>query len=389
LDDNQRKSKFQDMVTVVHIIPNLRIGGAERLLLGLLSQWRDASAKHVVCVLGFDNEFPNELNSFRGNPRIEFIFGLGASLASLPSAVLRIRGIVAKHKNVTVHGWLYIGSLVAGLVGFKKKTPIVWGIHASDFRLADIPVVSRAAIIILKLLRLWPNKIVYCASNSREFHQRYLSWPEGKGYVIQNGIDIARVSGGDREAMRCRLSIPASASVVLYLGRAAPQKGLDTLANAWSESGKKWLILAGPGKTPWVPKLFSTAATVNIRYLAPSEEIRDLLAASDCLVLPSRFGEAMPLVVLESLASGLPVVASVGAATREMASIFQQTGGITLYAPTKPQQLTEALDTVLSEAPCADHVKEWRKIICDQFTVQHAALHYADLYDQLNEHRAR
>jgi glycosyltransferase involved in cell wall biosynthesis len=107
----------------------------------------------------------------------------------------------------------------------------------------------------------------------------------------------------------------------LFAGRPAREKGLGVLSEAWSMSGLQAptaaLVLVGAGPIPpWVP---AGGAVVGIEPV-PAQQLRDLYAAADVLVVPSiptrTFSEPWGLVVNEAMNQGLPVIASdaVGAA---------------------------------------------------------------------------
>lgn len=107
--------------------------------------------------------------------------------------------------------------------------------------------------------------------------------------------------------------------LALYVGRAAPGKGLGVLLDAWSSEPRTAtdaLVLAGPRPSE-LPEL---PAGVRALGLVPPLELRALYAAADVLVVPSvptrAFREPWALVVNEAMAQGTPVIAtdSVGAA---------------------------------------------------------------------------
>jgi glycosyltransferase involved in cell wall biosynthesis len=123
---------------------------------------------------------------------------------------------------------------------------------------------------------------------------------------------------------------PAQASVrFLFVGRPAPEKGLEVLSRAWRACGPDpagaALVLVGVSAAAWRRAGGVAAGGVAvdgvhcIDALAPPA-LRDAYAASDALILPSiatrTFREPWGLVVNEAMNRGLPVIASdaVGAA---------------------------------------------------------------------------
>lgn len=144
-------------------------------------------------------------------------------------------------------------------------------------------------------------------------------------FVEPHAVDN-RIYGRAVEPVRIE-GVPPGASVVLYVGRLAPEKGLSHLLRAWAACGERAsavLVMAGTGSTETA--LRSEAARLGIAdtvrwvgYLRPEETLAYYAAAS-LLVLPSvttRTGkEAWGLVVNEAFNQGVPAIVTdaVGAA---------------------------------------------------------------------------
>ena len=105
--------------------------------------------------------------------------------------------------------------------------------------------------------------------------------------------------------------------VLLYLGRLSATKGLDTLVAAWEgarPANKDWvLVLTGPDYRGYRDQLErQIARQTSPESILMSGEAsgvlkESLLAAADCLVLPSR-GEALSVSMIEAMAASLPVL---------------------------------------------------------------------------------
>jgi glycosyltransferase involved in cell wall biosynthesis len=129
----------------------------------------------------------------------------------------------------------------------------------------------------------------------------------------------SEVWDADRETVRRRLGIQSDEFVMIFLGRIDYKKGFPILIPAFSrlvESGRRsTLLIVGPdtrGYTNTVRKLLvSTGVNQHARVLAPvvGREKSELLAASDCFVLPS-LNENFAVAVVEAMQHSLPVIIS-------------------------------------------------------------------------------
>ena len=104
---------------------------------------------------------------------------------------------------------------------------------------------------------------------------------------------------------------PASGGAV-YAGRLTPEKGIETLLEAWRQlGGTVPLRIIGDGPLADRVRAFA-AETPNVRYdgWVDRAQLKDIFQESTFLVVPSTWYEGLPLNVLEAYACGLPVIAS-------------------------------------------------------------------------------
>jgi UDP-glucose:(heptosyl)LPS alpha-1,3-glucosyltransferase len=146
--------------------------------------------------------------------------------------------------------------------------------------------------------------------------------PLEKISVIHSGVDQERFHPGirnrARESIRKEMGIPAAAPVALFVGNGFQRKGLDRLLRAWEAPilAGVYLLVVGDdaGRSRYI-SWAKRAAPDRIIFAGRQAAVEDYYGAADILVLPA-LQEAFGNVVLEALASGLPVVTSrtVGAA---------------------------------------------------------------------------
>lgn len=121
-----------------------------------------------------------------------------------------------------------------------------------------------------------------------------------------------------------------SGGYALFAGRLTEEKGLAILLDAWSQNPQAPMLkIAGDG--PLQSYVREKSATLlNVEYLGPCNHSRVLELLKDALFLafPSRWYEGMPMVILESMACGTPVVAFSLGSMRDL--VLENQNGIAL-----------------------------------------------------------
>ena len=286
----------------------------------------------------------------------------GAAIAAPLYALGLLRAIRRARKFDLVHAhWIVPNGVIAALGG---KLPLAIGLHGSDVFLAEKPGVRMAAAWALRRSRL----LTGC---SPELVDRVcaLGFPAERSRVIPYGVDVDTFSPGpDRSAWRERLGIPKDAPLLLSVGRMATKKGFHILMEALpgillaSEASGAHVVLAGGGDL--LPDLQREARRFPGRLHLPGpvlhDTLPDLYRAADVFVLPAVHDsrgnvDGLPNVILEAMASGLPVVAS-GISGIPLAVEDGVTG---LLVPEKdPAALAGALRNLLADRELARSMGE-------------------------------
>lgn len=187
-----------------------------------------------------------------------------------------------------------------------------------------------------------PHRIVAVSKASREFIKRFTDVPVE---VIYNGIDIKKFHNDwDRGSSRRDLELPGE-NLILYVGRLEPRKGVGVLISAMKHV-EGTLLIAGTGSI--LPLLKEKAKRLGVlnrtRFLGHVEhsKLPKLYAASDVFVLPS-LSEAFGIVLLEAMASGVPVI---GTNVGGIPEIIDGCGILT--RPGDPKELASAINSVLN-----------------------------------------
>ncbi len=127
--------------------------------------------------------------------------------------------------------------------------------------------------------------------------------------VINNGVDIREFYPGP--AVRDSFGLPSDVPLALFVGDIRnARKNLDSVLKAMVPVADLHLVVAGKLEGSPFPALAEElGVSQRVHFIGKTSRIPDLMRSTDFFVFPSRY-EAHPLVLLEAMASGLPVVVS-------------------------------------------------------------------------------
>ncbi|WP_235386908.1 glycosyltransferase family 4 protein [Rhodococcus sp. B7740] len=96
----------------------------------------------------------------------------------------------------------------------------------------------------------------------------------------------------------------------VFVGRLVPEKGVSWLLQNWPHSQKLTFVGSGPLSREVIRAEKEFPNVFRYKGQMKSSEVRDLIAGSVGLVIPSLWSEGVPTVALEALQSGTPIVIS-------------------------------------------------------------------------------
>lgn len=205
-----------------------------------------------------------------------------------------------------------------------------------------------------------------------------------KAHTVYNGVDpSAFPSQPDRQKVRQELGI-RQGPVLVMIARLTEAKGHCYLLQAFPDLLKTWpqicCVFVGEGELH--DALHRMAIDLGVeracRFVGVREDITDILAAADVVVLPS-LSEGFPFVLLEALAMGCPVVASRVNGVPELIE-DHKTG---LLVPARdPQALVAAIREVLNDPIAASKMgAEGRAVVQERFTVGRMVANTTAIFD--------
>lgn len=193
---------------------------------------------------------------------------------------------------------------------------------------------SRAAVAAKRLLERTlyrrADAVITLSSAFRRLAVESYGVSPWKVSVIPPGVDLQAFAPGDRLQARARLGVPGDARAALVVRRLVNRVGIDVLLRAWAdlaipaEAGVLLVVGTGPERA----RLESLASQLGldeaVRFLGAvsDDTLVHCYRAADVCVVPSVALEGFGLVVLESLATGTPVI------TTDAGGLAEAIGGL-------------------------------------------------------------
>lgn len=160
--------------------------------------------------------------------------------------------------------------------------------------------------------------------------------------VIPNAVDTRRFAPSERLARRYqarqRFQYSEEDFLLLLIGNDLKNKGLDSLLQAieFLDIPVHLLVVGSDDPHLYEQQMTNTVLRQRVRFESPSPDVLQFYAAADAYVGPS-LGDAFGLPIIEAMACGLPVVASIHAGASEF--IRNNETGLLLSDPRDPHEI--------------------------------------------------
>ncbi|MEV3990083.1 glycosyltransferase [Streptomyces sp. NPDC049837] len=278
---------------------------------------------------------------------------------------------------------------LAARIAVRGRVPTVYQPHAWSFEAVD-GVTGALARRWERWAARWTDRVVCVSEAERRRGER--AGVRAAWSVIHNGVDAQRfATGPDRAAARAALALPASAPLVVCVGRLCRQKGQDTLLEAWpavlDRVPHARLVLVGDG--PDAEALHAaagrTTAGHSVTFAGAVADPAPWYRAADLVVQPSRW-EGMALAPLEAMAGGRPVVLTDVDGARESLPPGHETH--CLVRPGDPAALGAALAGLLRRPVLREALgRRAQQHVLRRFDVRRAGAAIADVYREVTAPR--
>lgn len=288
-----------DRIRLLEVIGNGIVGGMESCVTRLIERLpRERFAISALCP--FESVFTDGLRAQ----------GVEVVIAPMPDdplwSSIQVTCALIKAGAIDVlHAHLTNAHMLAGLAGSLTGKPVLATIHGRQVTVTDLEI-HRST-----------GTHVSVVSKHSYFNALGLGVNPAQLSCIPNGVDtdVFRPGRSAAAGLRRRFDIPADAPLIGFVGRLAGEKGAEVFVRAglllrsWLPSAHMVLVGEGPQESELRALVDRFELGGRVHLASVRRDMPAVYHELDILVSSSH-SEAMPLVVMEAMASGLPVIAT-------------------------------------------------------------------------------
>ena len=334
---------------VLWVIDSLGVGGAEQLLVNLVTPMRALRYTPIVAHLYPPADLGPALEA--QGAQVEWL--RANTRGHLPRALLRRLRIIREKRPVLLHAHLFDAGIVSRLASIITRIPLVHTYHNLSYEYEErVHGRMRLRERVDRMSAFAMDRAIAVSDAVANDCRNRLGVDAA---VIHNGIDIDRFANG-RAGSNGDLWGPDSSGAVriVCIGRIEERKGQDVAVDAirWlrQQGTNVRLALVGSAHDPAVVgKALGDEASTGIRFAGPRRDIPEVLASAHIVLNPART-EGLPLTVMEAMAAGKPIVATRVGGVEEL--ITHGVSGL-LVAPDDPRAMAEAMQSLIDDPELA------------------------------------
>lgn len=271
-----------------------------------------------------------------------------ALLTFFLSGFWRAAMVIKKEGCQLIHAhWVIPTGLLGWLVAKKTGLPLITTAHGSDINLYSQK--NRLLSWITSLVLKKSSLVIAVSSSLQAKIIKDFKIPPEKVKKIPIGLDFQDFYSRPRNQVRKKLKLPARKKILLFAGGLAPDKGFETLKEAFPKILKSHpqilLLVLGKMTLNQIKEIKREAKKEgwekNIRFFGERKpsEMPLFLSAANLVAIPS-FHEGLGQIALEALACETPVVVS---AVGDLPEIVKMAGGGSVFKPKDASQLASQI----------------------------------------------
>lgn len=290
-------------IKVIHIIPTLLMGGAEKILMDIVCNYNSDKFEASIIVLFSENYCDNMFKDIIKNKNISIIY-LGKKKGFDFSTIIKLMNIFKQAQPDLIHTHRYacIYNILPSLI---CRVPVcIHTVHT----LAEKELPRYYQIIMSLAYKVLGFTPVAISANVKESISKLYKIEHSKIPQINNGINLEKYSHKKNIS-----TVDSKQITIIHVGRFQKEKNhellIDSFYSAWKQNNNIKLVLLGDGeqKSDMMEKVEKLGIKDFVNFTGVVSNVEDYLKKADIFALSSDY-EGFGLVIAEAMASGLPIV---------------------------------------------------------------------------------
>ncbi len=367
------------------------VGGVARSVSTFAEEYRKLKHRVLVVAPEFEGKAlpPRQAAIVERVPAIQKFNGSDFSVR-LPMIAVPERLDAFQADIIHAHHPFLLGDTAVRLAA-TKNAPVIFTHHTryedyTHYVPFDSPALKEVAInLSTHFANLCDGVIAPSESIAKLIKQRGVEVPIR---VVPTGIDVGSFAAGDGAKFRRKFKLPADAFVVGHVGRLAPEKNLEYLAEAVALFVKRtpnarFLVVGGGPSEEKLREVFAKHGLAERLVMAGKQTgkaLADAYNAMDVFVFAS-FTETQGMVLAEAMAAGRPVVALNASGVREV--MRDGKNGFMLPKNASPTRFANALEKVARDDGQRRAFSDEARRTADVFSKEHCAEQALEFYEEV------
>jgi glycosyltransferase involved in cell wall biosynthesis len=308
------RAVVESPIGVMLLVSSLEHGGAERQVIELFRGLDRTRFAPIICCLADDvpliRQFPDVAPHVIVVPK-RWKYDL--------TTIARVAAIVRERRIDLIHSFLFDAEMAARAI---KRLGWVSCVVASE-RNSDYSL-GRFKFECLRRTSGWFDAMIANSAAGKQFNVEKLGISSERVHVIRNGVDVRRFQPASGAAFRERIGVDAEAPLVGMIASFKRQKRQEDFIRVAAKLRSRWprarFVCVGEplrdnqqGAEDYYQEVRRLADELGLKdyvvFAGPQQDMPAVYSACDVTVLPSS-REGTPNAVLESMACGVPVIAS-------------------------------------------------------------------------------
>ncbi|MBQ0719268.1 MAG: glycosyltransferase [Gammaproteobacteria bacterium] len=361
---------------IVHVVNSLGFGGAENLVICMCKEMKDRGHQVTIISLTDKVSYSHLIDRYQLNV---VTLGFSGTIYNVPGLLLlclKLRRQIVKLKPDVINSHIFLADLcsrltrgsAAHVTTLHRDEP--WWRQRSLLKRAKCKLEAissrRSSQAFIAVSKFAMTEAVSCLGIQRQ-----------QCCVIDNGVDVQRFSPAQEQAR--------GRPIILQVGRFYPEKAHKVSLTAFKRllqdiDCELWFVGDGPLLEETRAQAESLGITDHVCFLGGQSNVESFYRQATISWLPS-YREGLPIVLLEAMACGLPVIASaVGAIPR---LVKHQQTGVLIDAANEAQLLSATRGLLQDEKLRADLSQAARENVVNNFSIRATSDEYLKSYQHV------